>query len=363
MIRPRTILLLSDANSVHTQKWALALAEEGFSVHVVGLQGVKALSRYYAHNRIWIHDLGISEGGSKLRYFTCLPRLHKIKRALKPDILHAHFATSYGLLGALVKGKTPYVISLWGDDVLIFPYRNIINKIIFKFNILRSDYITATSNCLALALKDFSQRESTLIPFGVDTESFFNVSEPSSTELVIGTIKGLEDIYGIDLLLRSFRILLNRWKGQPLKLVIVGDGTQRKRYESLAAELRLTDIVVFAGKIPHDQVKTYLSSFHVFVALSRSESFGVAVVEAMAAGKSVVVSDVGGFPEIISNGVTGFMVPSENPEAAADAIERLISDSDLRKTIGSAGKNLVRSKYEWKRNVDQMLSLYSKILR
>ena len=99
----------------------------------------------------------------------------------------------------------------------------------------------------------------------------------------------------------------------------------------------------------------------IYVAVSIKESFGVAVLEASACSKPVVVSNVGGLPEIVEDGITGFIVEKENPEVLAEALEKLILDIDLRIQMGKNGRNKVINEYNWKDSVAAMISIYESI--
>jgi glycosyltransferase involved in cell wall biosynthesis len=101
----------------------------------------------------------------------------------------------------------------------------------------------------------------------------------------------------------------------------------------------------------------------VFTSISHSESFGVAAVEASACGKPIVASDVGGLPEVVEHGVTGFIVPPRNPAETADAIEKLVLDRNLRARMGSAGRYRVKKLFNWNDNVTQMVNIYDSVLR
>jgi glycosyltransferase involved in cell wall biosynthesis len=100
----------------------------------------------------------------------------------------------------------------------------------------------------------------------------------------------------------------------------------------------------------------------ISVIVSNQESFGVSVIEAGACENPVVVSNVGGLPEVVEDGVTGIIVPAKNPIATADAIEKLILDKSLRESMGKAGRKRVEALYKWENNVEQMMEIYYKTL-
>lgn len=131
--------------------------------------------------------------------------------------------------------------------------------------------------------------------------------------------------------------------------------------EELVNELNIIDKTIFTGYITPNDVAYYHNMLDIYVAVSIKESFGVAVLEASACSKPVVVSNVGGLPEIVEDGITGFIVEKENPEVLAEALEKLILDIDLRIQMGKNGRNKVINEYNWKDSVAAMISIYESI--
>lgn len=144
---------------------------------------------------------------------------------------------------------------------------------------------------------------------------------------------------------------------------IGGDGYLRKDLEELTRSLGIYHKVKFLGYIPHQEVPKYLNAFAVSVSVSESESFGVAVVEAEACGVPVVVSNVGGLPEVVKDGETGFIVPARNPEATAEAIEKILIDSELKRKLSINARNFVLKEYNWNDNVQLIIDIYRKAVQ
>ena len=134
--------------------------------------------------------------------------------------------------------------------------------------------------------------------------------------------------------------------------------------KQLAAQLGVAERVQFVGHVDHAQVPHELAQLDVYVALSRldSESFGVAIIEAGAAARPVVVSNAGGLPEVVLDSVTGLVVPRENPQAAADAIECLLCDADLRQRMGAAARRHVAQHYSGDACVETMMKVYERLV-
>ncbi len=149
----------------------------------------------------------------KLAYLTNVGKLKRAIKAFQPDIVHAHYATSYGMLGMLSKFK-PFIISVWGADVYDFPKKSLANKLLLKKIINSADRICSTSNCMKEVTKQYTSKEITVIPFGVETGKFekLNIPDLGKKEITIGIIKSLEKKYGIDILITAFSNVLNRTK-------------------------------------------------------------------------------------------------------------------------------------------------------
>jgi glycosyltransferase involved in cell wall biosynthesis len=366
------VLLLADHGSSHVIKWAKSLAQQGVGIGIFSLSG--NTDQFYSDTpEIDLFQLDFSErfmsaGSSwrKLKYLRSLKRLKAVIAQFQPDIVHAHYATSYGLLGAMSKFH-PFIISVWGSDVFDFPTTSFIHRKLLAYNLKRADKILSTSHVMAVETNKYVDTKIEITPFGVD----LNVFGPQEVQksfnenaLVIGTIKTLEVKYGIEYLIRAFALVKEKHTDLPLKLLVVGGGAIAVQMEDLTKELGVEALTTFTGKVRFEDVVTYYNMLDIYVAVSimDSESFGVAIVEASACEKPVVVSNVGGLPEVVENGTTGIVVPKQDVKATADAIEQLVLDSQLRDKMGKAGRKRVEQFYDWKENVNQMLSIYRLLL-
>ncbi len=365
------LLLLSDLNSVHTIKWAISLAKKGVNIFLFGIGEINVDS-YKGIPNIQTQSLDESitrnEGSlSKLKYIKAIPAIKRIIKDFQPDIMHAHYASSYGFIGALV-GFKPFIVSVWGADVFNFPRISLLHKMLLKYNLSRANIVLSTSEVMAREARMYTRNIVIVTPFGIDLKTFYpnlQKSEFEKSDIVIGTVKTLEEKYGIEYLIRAFKIVSDRHSNLPLKLLIVGGGSLRDSLEKLAVELGVVEKTVFTGPVPYKEIPEYhnMLSISVSVSISNSESFGVAIIEASACEKPVVVSNVGGLPEVVEDGVTGFVVPPKDPQKTAEAIEKLVLDSELRKTIGGNGRKRVISKYNWENNVEQMMEIYNNTLK
>lgn len=360
-------LILADVNSIHTRKWVIALANNGITIGLFSL--TKPDKNYFEgmdNVQVFLFEQqaesGHPEKTYKQHFFKIIKLLNRVINKFKPDIVHAHYASSYGLLGALLVRK-PFVISVWGSDVYEFPKRSVFHQILFRFNLMRANAITSTSHIMAKEVRRYTSKRVDVIPFGVE-QSFFEVTKKSKAgSIIIGTIKSLERKYGIDVLLTAFTLVKSKIKHPDLKLRIIGEGSQLEELKILAKILSIENDVEFVGAIPHERLANELERIDIFAALSvdNSESFGVSVVEAMAAGKPIVVSNAGGLKEVIEANHSGLVVQMNNANEAAEALIKLIQNRHLAKELGQAAHQRALKKYQWRYNQDQMLALYSSL--
>jgi glycosyltransferase involved in cell wall biosynthesis len=345
------VCIFSDERSVHTRRWVEGLRSLGMSVDLITL--IKEQK----------YDIGgISLGSSsKLSYPTKIGRLRSAVRKIKPAIFHAHHASSYGFLASFVNHPAK-VLSVWGYDVVSFPYKSIVNRFMIKRALNGADHITATSAYLKKAVMELNKniKDIEVIPFGVDIDLFEYHERGPADEIIIGIVKSLRPTYGIDILIRAFAGLKSRYGN--IRLKIAGRGASEAEYKNLVRGLGIEGSVEFLGFVDHSYLPKLLSTFDIFVMPSLEESFGVAALEASATGLPVVASRVGGVPEVVNDDVTGFLVGRKNVDELSAALERLIENPELRSGMGKAGRKLVEEKYMWSNNLLSMKNLYEKIL-
>ncbi|MFI5151140.1 MAG: glycosyltransferase [Bacteroidia bacterium] len=337
------LLLLADINSAHTIKWASSLASLG---HEIGICSVSPVAKN------WYTDIQ----GIRFFQMTGKQRLHSVLNQFKPEIVHAHYATRYGWMGVR-SGFHPFLISAWGSDIMEFPLKSPLHRLFMRYILSKADQLIATSHLLENEMQEYTGKQIEIIPFGIDTAVFKPVARRRS-ELVIGAVKSLEDLYGIDVLIKAFALLCKRMPGSNLKLRITGKGSREQAYRKLCAELDIESAVIFTGWYSFREIPACYRELDIFVNVSRRESFGVSVLEAQACGIPVVTSDIKGLKEVSRPGQTGLEVPCDNPQALMEALFRLVSDPELRATMGTKGRLFVTEKYNWESSVIRMQQIY-----
>jgi L-malate glycosyltransferase len=351
------IVILASANSIHTVRWANGLVSRGIVVHLVSVHE----QSHILDPRIQLHLLPVK---APWGYLLAVSALKKLLKKINPCLINAHYATGYGLLARLA-GCKPLLLSVWGSDVYNFPQKSILHRLLLKGNLKCADAIASTSQCMASKTSEtFLHKHVFITPFGIDEMLFSPVNvKREFSGIVIGTIKTLHPNYGIDTLIYAFARIVNKLKGTlQVRLEITGNGPDFEVLQKLAYDLKVSNRIVFHGFVNHFQIPEMVNRLDIYVALSRSESFGVAILEANACGKPVVVSDAEGLVEVTLNGQTGLIVPKNDINAASDAILRLIQDPDLRYRLGGLGRKHVLKHYTWDRTLDIMIDAYKKTI-
>ena len=354
------VVLLASLDNIHTIRWANGLASRNLKVHVISVHPV---SKLFAINpKVAQHILKVK---APLGYIFSTFEIKKLIKKIQPDLVNAHYATGYGTLARLVNFQ-PTIISVWGSDVYDFPKKSFLHRALLRKNLRFATAIASTSNCMANETKKTHLHNKFFItPFGVDTNLFFPANKTKhNNDLVIGTVKTLHYKYGIDTLIEAFSMVKKRYQGKKnLKLEITGDGKLLKNLQIMVNKLGLNNEVKFYQAVSHNKVPDMLNRLDIYVALSRldSESFGVAIIEASACAKPVVVSDADGLSEVTLAGKTGLIVAKNNPLEAANAIMKLINNDELRNSMGKEGRKHVLENYSWQKSLDLMIDAYQHV--
>lgn len=362
------IVLLSDANSIHTSKWVNSFAQRGHDVYLI----------YSKEHFPQVHPIDQRVKTIPLRYsgrmgyYLNAINLNRIIKHINPDVINAHYASGYGTLARMARVKN-LVLSVWGSDVYNFPYQNKVNYKIIRKNLLYTKYIASTSKCMAEQVNKIlgkEERKIVVTPFGIDLKKFNpNKLKKEKEFLNVSVIKNLENIYGIDDFLKAMQLALKKISkkdmltAEKIRINIYGEGEQEEALRKLALDLEIASITSFKGRISNDLVPEKLSETTVFCNMTKfRESFGVSVVEAMAMEVPVVVTDVDGTREITDNGKAGILVPKGDIEVMAEQISELLLDDQYRNKVGQKERIRVEKFYDWEKNVDIMEKYYREVV-
>lgn len=345
------ICFLAPANNYHTKKWCKWFTEQGNEVHVVSF-----VEDEIENTIVHFIDTGASVNSGdfhKIKYLLKAGKIKKIVEQISPDIINAHYATSYGTVAALA-GLKGYVLSVWGSDVYDFPHKSPAHKLMLKYSLRKAKYIFSTSRAMADETHKYTDKQIEITPFGVDMELFNpNKRERSNcanadSKFVVGTVKALKPEYGINYLIKAVSIVKKKHPEIPIVLRIAGEGEQAEEYKQLAISEGVGDITTWLGFISQADAAREWANMDVAVIASESESFGVSAVEAQACGIPVIISDIPGLMESTLPNGSSLVVERGNEKAIADAIVLLFYDAKKRKSMSEIGRKYVLDNYSLK---------------
>jgi colanic acid/amylovoran biosynthesis glycosyltransferase len=280
-----------------------------------------------------------------------LLRLGAIVRRHRVGIVNVHYPVEAFVHLALLRGwgGVRLVTSAHGSDLLPGgrPRRPLARSV--RLLLARSDRLVAPSaayrDALLRAYPALAGRVA-VVHNGVSADELAAPRRPAEGEEppYVLCLAHYAPWKGLDVLVRAFARVAALHPG--VRLVVAGDGAGRAETAALAASLGVAGRVALLDEQPRARVAELLNGCALFVLPSRAESFGIALVEAMACGRPVVGTRVGGIPEIVHDGVDGLLVPPDDPAAMACAIELLLADAPAAERMGARARETVRLRFQ-----------------
>ena len=285
----------------------------------------------------------------------------------KFDIIHAHYVLPAGLIALFPKyiRRKKLVITAHGSDINILPQRNVILWYLTRFVLRRADGVIAVSEHLyGRITNDFGieKEKVSVISCGVDPALFKpmdkilcrDILSLDAQKFIVFHLSGLDPVKRVDLLVNGFKLARERL-GSTL-LVIGGTGKQKSKLMNMVNQLGIDDYVIFTGFINKNDVPAWMNASDVFVLTSESEGTPVTLLEALAVGTNVVVSKVGGIPEVVGN--LGIVIEKPTPEKVAEALICYYKDPkryNFRNRIKNA------ESYHWSRISEKIADVYADV--
>jgi N-acetyl-alpha-D-glucosaminyl L-malate synthase BshA len=348
------------------------LAEKGHEIHFISSSMPFRLNKVYGN--IYYHEVSVNQY-SVFQYppydLALASKIAEVAKREQLDVLHAHYAVPHAVCAVLarqmVDGKLRIVTTLHGTDITVLGYDPSLSDMI-KFGIEQSDVVTAVSNALVQQtydLLDVQKPIQTVYNF-VDERVYrkknvdhlkkeYGIDE---NEKVIIHVSNFRKVKRVPDVVRAFSLVR---KHLPAKLLLVGDGPEMTVVSRLVKELGLSDDVRFLGK--QDKLDELYSISDVKLLLSEKESFGLVLLEAMACGVPCIGTTIGGIPEVIEDGKTGFLCELGNVEEAANKTLRILTDEHLHTYMANQAIQTVYQKFYSGQIVQQYEDIYFSLVK
>jgi glycosyltransferase involved in cell wall biosynthesis len=271
----------------------------------------------------------------------------KLAKQNNYDLCHVYYSETFGRVAMLLKRgfKLPYIVSFQGSDCNgVQESQTILHKLqrpIAKKILSKASFVIANSLWLReLILSTNPDKEVDVIHNGVDRASFFqDGSKRNPEQFRIVCASEITPTTGVRFLIQAFKLLSGRY--DQVRLLIVGDGNERKSLEDLAQGLDIKDKVEFVGKVSHEKMPEYYQQSDLLAWPSLKDGISKIILEAMSSGLPVVATQNVWTKEIIENNISGLLVQKSNADDLAEKIEKLITDQGFREKMVSS--TLVRA--------------------
>jgi len=286
--------------------------------------------------------------------------IDKLMKEKEYDVCHAFFSVPCGAVAYLFRKKIPYIVSLRGSDVPGFNKRFGVQYIFLKPLIKKiwndAGAVVANSQGLKeLALNTSPSQEIGVIYNGIDVSEFEpNFDSTSDDEIRVVCVSRLIERKGINYLIEA----VEKLKDKQIQLILVGEGNQEDALRKLVDNLKIPDKVDFKGYVDHDQIAEIYRNSDIFVLPSLNEGMSNALLEALAAGLPVIVTDTGGTSELLDG--NGVLIPMGDSDAIAEAIRGFADNPEGRLQMGLRSREIAEG-MSWGAVGNAYLRLYGEL--
>lgn len=352
------ICYLADGQSIHTKRWCSFFATQGFEVHLITFRPSEVQGAKVHHI-----DCGpIAVEGNNRKILLKIPKIRKLIRQINPDLVHAHYATSYGIAGAFC-GKKPFIVTALGSDVLISPLNSKAYRLLLKIVFQKATWITAMSDPMRermIELGAGKDKTDTVI-FGIDPGIFCKkTGEEPPEELTIVSTRNFEAVYNIELLVEALTLVRRHIPN--VKINFAGTGSREMQVKELAETSGLNDCCIFHGRMAPEEIASLLRHSHIFVSVSSSDGNNISLNEAMACGCINVVSDIPANRQWIVDEENGYFVPELNAQSIAETILKAAEQyAEKNECMQKINLGIINEKANWIINMMKVKQKYIKL--
>lgn len=348
---PIHLCLLGDASSPHIQRWAREMQARQYRVSLITarpapMDGVEQhVLRPVRRSAEWLLRAGAAR---------------RAIAALAPDIVHAHYTTSYGYLGARA-GRHPLVMTAWGSDLLVTPHASPWMRWLTGWTLRRADLLTGDSQSLVDAARSYHPTAPVhCIHWGVDLARFAPAPWRAKPGFEIVSLRSWEPNYNIPTIIDAVARLHQQQPSLPLHLHLLGGGALEAQLRAQVAARGLQARVSFHGRQDDAGMARVLARCKVSVSVPTQDATSVSVLESMACGLAVVATQLQANAQWLE---PRWLVPDRNSTALAQALAALAQDDAAAEATGQHNAALIQREGDRRAQMDRMDGLYRELLQ
>lgn len=287
----------------------------------------------------------------------------RVVNEFKPDVIHSGYVWQAGILAA---GYHPHLSMPWGSDILLEPGKNFFIRRLVKKVLTAADHIQCDAEFVKLKIiTDYNipQDRITVFPWGIDLKLFSRLDKPLARKelklpedkFIVIFNRHFENIYGVNFLLEAFKKFSEN--KSDILLLMLSEGSLKVDALKFITENNLDTKITLLGRVANKELPVLLNASDVYVSPSLSDGTSLSLLEAMACGTGLVVTDVPAIKEWV-NDENGIMVKRESSDELAEAIERYYNNRELIRTHGVTNRRIAEQRADWDKNYLKLTKIY-----
>jgi len=362
------ILYVSDNHSDHNRRFVEAAKAAGHDAWFLDITAHRRLEDWRELQTVYLKQPLREVAPGKIQ--ALLPEFLRVLDRINPGMVHAGPLPNCGYLAA-ISGFHPLVVTSWGSDLLVDVHRGQQWKDAVERALREADTFFCDCEAIRKVARQFvaiPDEKTVQFPWGVKHGSFSPFGPiPAQLHLDRESIpiictRSWEPVHGIDVLLRAFA---TAYTHEPrLRLLLLGDCSKRATVRGFIKEHDLENVVLTPGRISRSEIPTWFRAAKIYVSCARCDGTSVSLLEAMATGLPVIVSDIPSNREWVTDGTNGWLAQVDSSEEFADRILKAASlNAAERERISSTNQQIVANRADWERNVVQLFQMYESLAR
>ena len=371
------IMLLSDAASIHTVRWAKYFASRGHEVHLLSFNSFLGSPPSGINLHILKHINYIPIISSPLNLFLGVPQVRRLAQKTQIDLLNAHYISTFGVLGSL-SGIHPFVASAWGSDVLRLGKEPSVRRQAVLFCLRAADVVTTT----AIETRDYiidafglSPEKVMRIPWGIDIEIFHRgyTSEVAILKKSLGLEPGFPVILSNRNLMENFaiesiidaipKVVSEHQNAVFLFIRGVGTPEYEKKMTQKARDMGiLENIRIISRLVSPKEMAVFLNASDAFISLPKTDQFASSIMEGMACGTIPILSNLSVYKQYLKDKENAFFVNPDDPDEIASTVNFCIDNPNIQDKFYTINRKIIEREEDWSNNANKMEELFEDLI-
>ncbi len=361
----RRLIYFSRDYTNHDLRFLSALADTEFEVFYLRLER-RAEQLEDRPLPVEIHQVNWIGGKRTVSIFdgpNLLLDLRRVINRIQPDLIHAGPIQRCALLVALL-GFKPLISASWGYDLLQDANRNLFWRYATQYTLQHSEILIGDCDTVRNKAVELGMPDDKIVtfPWGIDLGSFTPSEFPSNggNEFTLLSTRNWEPVYGVDILAKAFVKAARQNEG--LRLILLGNGSQASLLREIFTRGGVLNRVIFPGQVTHPDLPKYFRMSDLYVSASHTDGTSISLLEALASGRPVIVSDIPGNREWVEPGINGWWFKDGDAEDLARIILEANDQSRKLSEMSKAARQLAEKRADWGKNFPHLLQAYEAAL-